>query len=98
NEVRIVASGEEGLRAAASFKPHIVLCDIGLPGMNGFELLKPLREALRGEHSIFAAVTAQGRHEDEARALAVGYDSFLLKPLQPGSLVRLLRSYANGPH
>jgi PAS domain S-box-containing protein len=94
NDVRIAATAEEGLRAAASFKPHIVLCDIGLPGMDGLQLLGPLRTQLADQRTIFAAITGHARHEDEARALAVGYDSFLAKPMQPGTLARLLRSYA----
>lgn len=98
NEVRIAANAEEGLRIADAFKPHIVLCEIGLPEVNGFDLLKPLRETLSGQHTLFAAVTGHARQEDEAHALAVGYDSFLVKPLQSASLGRLLRSYASTVH
>jgi DNA-binding response OmpR family regulator len=98
NDVRMAATAEEALRAADSFKPHIVLCDIGLPGMDGFQLLGPLRARLAGQRTVFAALTGHARHQDEARALGVGYDSFLAKPLQPGSLARLLRSYASGAH
>jgi len=95
NEVRMAATAEEGLRAAAAFKPHIVLCDIGLPGMDGFQLLAPLRTQLAGQRTLFAAITGHARVEDEARALEVGYDSFLVKPMQPGALARLLRACAD---
>ncbi len=94
NDVRMAATAEEGLRAAATFKPHVVLCDIGLPGMDGFALLGPLKAELAGQHTIFAAITGHSRPQDETRALDLGYDSFLVKPLQPGSLAQLLRSYA----
>ena len=97
NEVQIAATAEDGVRAAEAFRPHIVLCDIGLPaGLDGFDLLDRLRRALAGRQAIFAAVTGLGRGEDEARALAAGYDTFIVKPLQPESLARLLRSCAAG--
>ena len=95
NEVRMAATAEEGLRAAAAFRPHIVLCDIGLPGMDGFQLLGPLRTQLAGQRTLFAAITGHARIQDEARALEVGYDSFLVKPMQPGALARLLRACAD---
>ncbi|MEP7057020.1 MAG: ATP-binding protein [Caldimonas sp.] len=95
NEVRVAGNGEEGLRIADQFKPQIVLCDIGLPGLDGFAMLAPLRAKLQGQRALFAAVTGHSQLDHEARALAVGYDSFLVKPLQPGSLARLLHSYAN---
>ena len=96
NEVRVAGSARDGLRAAYAFRPQIVLCDVSAPEVNGFELLETLRETLAGQRTLFAAVTGNGHRDDEARALAVGYDSFLVKPLQAGSLVRLLRSYAAG--
>jgi PAS domain S-box-containing protein len=96
NEVREAASAEEGLRATDDFRPHIVICDIGLPGAGGAALLKPLRARLAGQRSVVVAVTGPTHRADQAEALAAGYDSFLMKPLQPESLARLLRSYAHG--
>jgi PAS domain S-box-containing protein len=93
NEVMTAADGEEGLRAAELFKPHIVLCDLGLPGIGGLELIGPLRQQLAQQSTLFAAVT--GRSADETRALAVGFDSFLVKPLHADGLAKLLRSYAS---
>jgi CheY-like chemotaxis protein len=70
-----------------------VLCDIGLPGMDGFRLIEPLRKTLDGAPVVFAAVTGYASAEDQQRALAAGFDSFFVKPLNPGSLANLLRSY-----
>ncbi|MEO8309544.1 MAG: ATP-binding protein [Caldimonas sp.] len=92
-EVRTAKSAEEALDVAASFGPQFVLCDIGLPGMDGFRLIEPLREKLQGAPVVFAAVTGYASAEDQQRALAAGFDSFFVKPLNPGSLVNLLRSY-----
>lgn len=92
-EVSTARSAEEALEVAAQFRPQIVLCDIGLPGMDGLRLVEPLREKLKGMPVVFAAVTGYASAEDQQRALAAGFDSFFVKPLHPGSLASLLRSY-----
>jgi len=95
NEVRLAADSREGLATTDSFRPHIVMCDIGLPGLEQFDLLKLPRLGRDGHRTLFAAITDRDRIDDEARALAAGYDSLLIKPLEADSLARLLRSYAN---
>ena len=96
-EVSTARSAEEALDVAAQFRPQIVLCDIGLPGMDGFRLVAPLREKLKGMPVVFAAVTGYASAEDQQRALDAGFDSFFVKPLNPGSLANLLRSYPARP-
>jgi PAS domain S-box-containing protein len=96
-EVSTAKSAEEALDVAERVRPQIVLCDIGLPGMDGFRLIEPLREKLKGTPVVFAAVTGYASGEDQQRALAAGYDSFFVKPLNPASLANLLRSYASRP-
>jgi PAS domain S-box-containing protein len=92
-EVNTARNAEEALAIAAQFRPQIVLCDVGLPGMDGLRLVERLRETLRGMPVLFAAVTGYASAEDQQRALAAGFDSFFVKPLNPGSLANLLRSY-----
>jgi len=92
-EVRTARNAEEALEVAAQFRPQIVLCDIGLPGMDGLRLVERLRTTLDGMPVVFAAVTGYASAEDQQRALAAGFDSFFVKPLNPGSLANLLRSY-----
>jgi PAS domain S-box-containing protein len=92
-EVSTARNAEEALETAAQIRPQIVLCDIGLPGMDGFRLVERLREKLAGMPVVFAAVTGYASAEDQQRALAAGFDSFFVKPLNPGSLANLLRSY-----
>ena len=92
-EVSTARNAEEALDVAGHFRPQIVLCDIGLPGMDGLRLVEPLRDKLKGMPVVFAAVTGYASAEDQQRALAAGFDSFFVKPLNPGSLANLLRSY-----
>ena len=92
-EVSTARSAEEALAIAESVRPQIVLCDIGLPGMDGLRLVAPMREKLKGAPVVFAAVTGYASAEDQRRALDAGFDSFFVKPLNPGSLANLLRSY-----
>ena len=95
NEVSTARSAEEALLVAVASRPQIVLCDIGLPGMDGFRLVGALRKALAGMPVVFAAVTGYASGDDQERALSAGFDSFLVKPLQPESLGRLLRTAAS---
>ena len=98
NEVSTARSAEEALEIAVEARPQIVLCDIGLPGMDGLRLVRALREKLGADSpAVFAAVTGYAGSEDQERALAAGFDSFLVKPLEPESLARLLRSTAAHP-
>jgi PAS domain S-box-containing protein len=96
-EVSTAKSAEEALEVAERVRPQIVLCDIGLPGTDGFRLVQPMREKLRGTPVVFAAVTGYASPEDQRRALEAGFDSFFVKPIDPGSLANLLRSYPGRP-
>ena len=95
NEVRTASNAEEALAIAVEARPQIVLCDIGLPGMDGLRLVRALRETLGADsHAVFAAVTGYAGSDDQERALAAGFDAFLVKPLEPESLARLFHSTA----
>jgi CheY-like chemotaxis protein len=96
-EVSTARSAGEALEVAERMRPQIVLCDIGLPGTDGFRLVQPLREKLRGTPVVFAAVTGSASPEDQQRALEAGFDAFFVKPLNPASLANLLRSYPSRP-
>ncbi|MEO7152143.1 MAG: ATP-binding protein, partial [Burkholderiaceae bacterium] len=82
NEVRTAADAGEGLLIAESFAPDLVVCDIGLPDVDGYELVQALRDKLAGHDTRFVALTGYGRAEDRDRALDSGFDSFLVKPLR----------------
>jgi signal transduction histidine kinase/ActR/RegA family two-component response regulator len=79
---RIAHDGEEALRAAREFAPQLVLLDIGLPGMDGYETARRLRE-LPGQRPRLVALTGYGSEQDKQRALEAGFDEHHVKPLAP---------------
>ncbi|HEX6791597.1 MAG TPA: PAS domain S-box protein [Candidatus Krumholzibacteria bacterium] len=78
------ASAEEGLYALKKHHPAIVLCDIGMPGVDGYQFIRELRES--GDHTPALAVTAFARAEDRLRALRAGYQGHISKPVSPAEL------------
>jgi signal transduction histidine kinase/CheY-like chemotaxis protein len=91
HEVELAHSGTEGVAAARQFHPEVVLCDLGLPEMDGFAVATALRRdpATRGVRLI--AVTGYGRDEDRRRSKEAGFDLHLTKPVDPAQLARLLQ-------
>jgi CheY-like chemotaxis protein len=88
-EAESAHDGHEALVAAARFAPDIVLLDIGLPGLNGYEVASRLRE--RGDpQPLLIALTGWGQAEDRARARDAGFDPHLVKPVDLAALMRLL--------
>jgi CheY-like chemotaxis protein len=83
-----VGSGPEALASLAGGVPHVVVCDVGMPGMDGYELVGRLRAELgaAGRGVLMVALTAYARPEDRARALAAGFDAHLTKPIEPATL------------
>jgi CheY-like chemotaxis protein len=76
--------------AAATFRPEVVLMDIGLPKMNGYETARRIREQPWGKGMVIIALTGWGQEEDNRRALDAGCDHHLTKPVDPTALERLL--------
>lgn len=86
----VVHDGRDGLEAALQLHPDVVITDIGLPGLDGYELAKRIRSAY-GENFIqLIALTGFGREEDQRRAYAAGFDAHLTKPVDPKLLQQLL--------
>src|SRR5206468_44590 len=89
-QVAVAYSGPDGVRAAREHRPGVVICDIGLPGMDGYRVA----EALRGNPATAAArliaLTGYGRDEDRRRARAAGLDERLTKPADPAALEAIL--------
>ncbi len=90
NSVLVAHSGPAGLELARSCKPDVVLCDIGLPGMNGYEVATAIRNAGDLRSVCLIAMTGYGLDEDRRRALEAGFDHHLTKPVDPWVLERLL--------
>jgi CheY-like chemotaxis protein len=86
------ASG--GLEAVQEFRPDIVFLDIGMPGMDGYEACRRIRQTPSKKHVIVVAVTGWGQPQDKQRALESGFDAHLTKPVDPEAFTRLLASSA----
>jgi CheY-like chemotaxis protein len=88
--VAVAYPGAEGLQAAQARRPEVVLCDLGLPGLSGFEVARALRQAPETAGVRLIAVSGYGRDEDQRRAREAGFDELLVKPVSPAVLERLL--------
>ncbi|HRI50154.1 MAG TPA: PAS domain S-box protein, partial [Pseudomonadota bacterium] len=93
HKVRIAHSGLEALRTAADFCPQVVFLDIGLPGMNGYEVAQRLRSELGLKTTLLVALTGWGTEEDKNRARRAGFDHHLTKPVEVSSVELLLNQY-----
>jgi signal transduction histidine kinase/ActR/RegA family two-component response regulator len=89
-KVHAVHSTADALRELASFEPHLLLSDIGMPGEDGYALLRQVRarEALEGGHLLAIALTAFASQADREEALALGFEEHLAKPVSPADLTR----------
>jgi len=92
NDVRTAATGQEALSVAREFQPEIVLLDIGLPGMNGFDVAKSLRRDHPKDHMTIVAVSGYGAQADRERASQAGFDAHFVKPLEIETLQEFLGS------
>lgn len=90
-DVRAVYGGEEAVREAERFRPEIVLMDIGMPGVDGYEACRRIRGAPWGAGMLLVAASGWGQSEDRRRSARAGFDVHLVKPVDPDVLVQLLR-------
>lgn len=90
HDVRTALDGPAALEVAHAFRPDVVLCDIGLPLMDGYELVRRLRSGGAFEHTWFVALTGYGREEDVSRAITSGFHAHQVKPLDLEKLQSLL--------
>jgi PAS domain S-box-containing protein len=89
-EVKVAYSGPEGVRLAGKLLPYAVVCDLGLPGMTGFEVARVLRADPRTAGALLVCVTGYGQVSDRRQAREAGFDEALVKPVEPEALLRLL--------
>ena len=91
-EVHLSYDGPSALAALDTFRPMVVLLDIGLPGMDGFEVGRRMRQHPDGAGLCLIALSGWGRDEDRRRSKEAGFDHHLIKPVDPGVLEQLLSS------
>jgi two-component system, cell cycle response regulator DivK len=89
-------SGEEGLRIAEEDPPDLVLMDLQLPGIDGTETLRRLREGTLGHDVPVVAVTALAMAEDKERAARAGFDGYVEKPISVRALPGQIEAFLNG--
>jgi PAS domain S-box-containing protein len=92
HEVHTVADGPAALQAVLSFRPEVVLLDIGLPGMDGYEVARRLRQHPDTRTVLLAALTGYGQEEDRRKSKEAGFDCHLTKPINPDTLQAFLAS------
>jgi CheY-like chemotaxis protein len=90
HEVELASSGTDGVKAALRFHPEIVLCDLGLPGMDGYQVAAALKQDPDTASAKLIAVTGYGRDEDRRKSKEAGFDQHLTKPVDLVQLRHLL--------
>ncbi len=93
HEVRVAADGVQAVALAREFRPEVILLDIGMPRMDGYEAGRLIRAAL-GPEVLMVALTGWGQEEDQRRAADAGFDLHLTKPAEPNVLEALIASRA----
>jgi CheY-like chemotaxis protein len=88
HQTKVVYGGEEGIAACHEYRPDVILLDIGLPGMDGYQVIEALRAAGFRGHAI--ALSGYGQPEDTRKALQSGFDAHLVKPVEIETLERAL--------
>ena len=96
HEVRIAHDGLEAVEGAATFQPHVILLDIGLPRLNGYEAARRIREQQRHKDLTLVALTGFGQDEDRRRAEEAGFDAHMVKPVDFAALAKLLAASRAG--
>ncbi|WP_422924858.1 ATP-binding protein [Singulisphaera sp. PoT] len=91
-EVRVAYDGMSALETARDFRPELVLLDIGMPGMDGYEVVRQLRPTPEAQGTMFVALTGWGQESDRLRSREAGFDHHLVKPVDPETIKGLLTS------
>lgn len=96
-DVRPAMSGEEALTVAERFRPQVALIDIGMPGLDGYEVARRLRATAWGRAIMLVAVTGWADAEHERRSQEAGFHHHWVKPVLPERLLKLLAEVAASP-
>lgn len=90
NEPRTAYDGIEAVAAAAAFLPDVVLLDIGLPKLDGYEAARRIREQVWGKHMVLIALTGWGQEDDRKRSKDAGFDNHMVKPVEFAVMTNIL--------
>jgi DNA-binding response OmpR family regulator len=92
-EVAQAMDGRAALALASEFRPHVVFCDVGLPGMDGYQVVKELRALDAVPPMIVAALTGYGEERDRENSSRAGFDHYFVKPIAPDQLQDFLNRH-----
>jgi len=94
-QVDLAADGKEGLQKAETTLPDLILLDLSLPGMDGWEVLRQLKQHPRMKHIPVVALTAHALVTDRTRALEAGFDDYDIKPVEMPRLLKKMETLLN---
>jgi CheY-like chemotaxis protein len=92
HDVRVAHDGPAALEAISTFQPEVIVLDIGLPGMNGYDVARQIRGSTASNPMTLIAATGYGQTEDRHRAQNAGFDHHLTKPVDCAALLELIES------
>jgi CheY-like chemotaxis protein len=90
HDVRTAYNGPDAVKTAAEFHPHVIMLDIGLPVLNGYEVAKQIRAQPEGEKIMLIALTGYGQDSDRRTSSDAGFDHHLVKPARFEQLLQIL--------
>ena len=90
HQVYLAHTGIDAVEMAATHRPHIAILDIGMPGMDGYQVAERIRDETWGSHMILIALTGWGQEDDKRRAQRAGFDHHLTKPVDPAALEEIV--------
>jgi PAS domain S-box-containing protein len=93
NDVRTVFDGMEAVEEAETFRPDLILLDIGMPKLNGYDAARRIREQDWSQDTTLVALTGWGREDDKRKAAEAGFDRHFTKPIDPAALERLIADF-----
>jgi PAS domain S-box-containing protein len=92
HDIRTANDGAEAVEVAAEFKPQVILLDIGMPKLNGYDACRRVRAEPWGQDALMIALTGWGQEEDKRRSREAGFDHHLVKPVDTSLLIKLVAS------
>ena len=96
NDTRAAYDGQQGVDVAEAFRPDVILFDIGMPKLNGYEACRLIRRQPWGRETVLIAVTGWGQEKDRERTRDAGFDHHLVKPVDPQALMAMLTGLKMG--
>src|SRR5690606_33255791 len=96
HQTRTAGDGQQAIDVAAEFRPEVILMDIGMPRMDGYESVRQIRRQEWGQNMTVIALSGWGTHEDKRKSKEAGFDEHLVKPPAPEELNRILTTASRG--